>query len=267
MRRLLRKVEQRPEHLEDLKAAKSFWRDVDKPLVDGGGRPIAIAADFHVPLFRVDYVNEALDYWADARAKTLVIAGDYWNMDSLSTFEYKQGSASLEREWEVGSYVITKLLDSFDTIYLTYGNHDARVVKALQYRLTFAEGMRLMFGEVPDEARRKLVFTNLDHIFIDTPRGVYRACHPKDYSATPGVNARHLAAKYHQHILCGHSHHSAIVPDVSGKYLCAEIGGFFDVEKTNYLKRTTKHATWTNGYGLIDESGRFHLRSELWSTA
>lgn len=264
---MLRKVEREPYHLENLQQARDYWSDVDRPVTLAGGKPVAVCADFHVPLFKVDYVNEALDYWIDAGAKTLVIAGDYWNMDSLSSFEYKQGSANLTREWKVGGYVITKLLESFDEILLTYGNHDARVVKSLQYRLTFAEGMRLMFGEVPEEARKKLVFTNLDHVLIDTPKGIYRACHPKDYSATPGVNARALAAKYHQHILCGHSHHSGIVPDVSGKYIAAEIGGFFDTDKTNYLKRTTKHANWTNGYGLVDAAGRFHLRSELWSTA
>ena len=249
---------------EEVDDIADYFIEIEKPLVIEG--PVAIAADLHAPLFKISAVNAAILRWRAAGLRTLVFAGDFWMQDGLSAFEYKQASANLARELRVGNYVMEKLFESFDRIVMTYANHDARFVKALGYKLKFAESMRLLFGELPDSAKGKLEITNLDYVIVQAGGQTYRICHPKDYSATPLANARKLCSKYQTHVLCGHSHHSAIGSDVSGKFIAAELGGFFDTDKTEYMQRSTAHPTWTNGYGGIGEDGRFWLESDLWGS-
>jgi hypothetical protein len=124
----------------------------------------------------------------------------------------------------------------------------------------------MMLFDLTDEEKAKIEFTNLDHVYIDTPNGPYRVNHPKQYSATPLTQARKMAGKYLCHILNGHSHHSAIGYDLSGKFVCGELGGFIDPDKTQYLQRTTSYSEWQPGYGFIDSEGYFILESAGWSS-
>lgn len=227
----------------------------------------AVTADWHHPLTDYQLINTFIDHARDVQATNwLLVAGDWFNIDALSAFDYKQDTADLPRELEGSTETMDRLLDSFGEVILSWGNHDARVHKALGYKLPFASVMRLMFADLDPEKVARIRFTNLDHVFVDTPNGPYYVAHPKSYNQNPLTSARRIATIQHAHTITGHSHHTALGHDPSGKFVVAEIGGFFDTSKTAYLQRTTTFPKWQNGYGFIDRDGFLTIEGQGWSS-
>ena len=268
VRRGLSKVGYKP-YLLPTSFQKKLAVSLEKPVTldiakDGPG---AICSDFHLPLSNWNLINEFIDHARDIKAtKWAVIAGDLFNIDSLSQFDFKQETSSLPREQYAGHIVLRTFLETFDRIIFSWGNHDARVHKALGYKVDFTTAMKMMLFKLSEEEMGKITFSNLDHVLVDSPRGQYRLCHPKSYSATPLTGARKLASKYLSHVVTGHSHHTAVGHDNSGEFVCAELGGFFDKDKTAYLQRSTGYGNWQNGYGFIDNDGYLIIEGSGWSS-
>lgn len=233
---------------------------LDKPIRHRG--PIAVSADWHIPLVDYEYANRFLEHTDELGITTLAIAGDFFNHDALSAFDYKQASANLRTELHEARHVMATLVEQFERIIFIWGNHDARFHKALQYQISFASAMRMCFGELGEAALSKIEFSNLDHFWVNDDTYI---CHPKSYTQTPLSTARKLATKVRANVITAHSHHAAMGYDVSGQYVCVEAGGFFDTTKTAYLQRSTTYPTWAQGYALIDEGGLIHMFTPRWS--
>lgn len=240
-----------------------FWVDLDKPITLVGD--VGITADFHIPLYDKDYTNTMIQTFVDAGIKTLVVAGDFLNMDELSRFEDHQKDANLERELAEAVKVMGILTENFDRIVYIWGNHDARLHKALGLKLQFKSAMKLIFNELEREYLGKIEFTNLDHAWVQTEDGErWYICHPANYTRVPLTTARVLAAKLNANVITAHSHHCAVGYALDGEHVIAEIGGLFDKEKTAYLQRTTSFPTWTQGFALLKD-GKLRVHSPGWS--
>lgn len=230
--------------------------------------PGAITADWHHPVTNYGLVNTFIDHARDIGATNwLVVAGDWFNVDALSSFDFKQDDADLTKEIYGSDQTMIRLLETFDKVYLSWGNHDARVHKALGYKVPFTTAMRFMFSDLdPRLFEDRIVLSNLDNVIIDGPRGPLLVAHPKMYSSVPLTQARRLASKHLMHVFTGHSHHTAIGHDVSGEFTAGEIGGFFDKDKVAYLQRTTAFPNWQNGYGFMDAQGYPFIEGQGWSS-
>lgn len=236
---------------------------VERPIVHRGAA--AIAADFHVPLTDHKYVGKFLEHCEQVGMQTLIVAGDFWNLDSLSSFDSKQQSAGLEREIADGNSLMRRLLGSFDRVLMCWGNHDARLHKTLGYRASFATAMRMLFHDLAKDELGRLTISNLDHVIVKAGKRPWYVCHPKSYSSTPLTGARKIAAVKGMNVLTAHSHHCAIGYAADGVHVVAELGGFFDAKATEYLQRSTAFPLWTQGYALIDESGMIDVHSPGWT--
>lgn len=257
VRRGLRKVGYR-RSLRPLPAESDDF--LDKPLRHYG--PIAVTADWHIPLVDYAYANRFIEHATGAGYQTLAIAGDFFNHDALSAFDYKQASADLRTELREANNIMGQLVDQFEKIIFVWGNHDARLHKALQYQVSFSHAMRMCFGDIGEEALKKIEFSNLDHFWVNDETYI---CHPKNYTQQPLATARKLAGKVQANVITAHSHHAAMGYDVSGKYVCVEAGGLFDASRTAYLQRSTTFPTWKQGYSLIDETGHIAMYTPNWS--
>lgn len=233
--------------------------------LEGAG---AITADWHHPLTDYGLVNTFIEQARDLKATNwLVIAGDWFNLDSLSRFDFKQDGANMRNEAIGSTATMEALFRTFKRVIFSWGNHDARVHKTLGYNVPFARAMEMMFVDLSPKLLRRIAFSNLDHVLIDTPaRGRYLVAHPASYNQVPLTTALKLASKHLCHVLTGHSHHTALGYDRSGRYIVGEIGGFFDKEQTGYLQRTTGFPTWTQGYSFLTKDGFLLMESEGWST-
>lgn len=270
VRRGLRKVQYLPYLVPavvirklDIALEQPIKLDVQK---DGAG---AITSDWHHPITDYSLVNTFIDRAREVDATNwLVVAGDWFNIDALSAFDSKQDDANLVREIYGSTQTMVRLLETFDKIYLSWGNHDSRVHKSLGYKVPFTTAMRFMFSDLdPGLFEDRIILSNLDHIVIETPRGPYHVSHPKNYNSVPLTTARKLASKNLMHSVTGHSHHTAVGFDVSGRFVCAESGGFFDAKKVAYLQRTTTFANWQPGWSFLDRDGFLCVESPEWTNS
>lgn len=227
---------------------------------------LAVTADYHFPLTDYPFLNQFLKRTAADGVKSLAIAGDFWNNDALSRFEYKQDTANLDVELARGNEAMIALLEQFDRIIFIWGNHDSRFHKALGYKVDFKTAMKMMFHEVPDRLLNKLELSNLDHFkvdafpYADVGEDTWYICHPKTYSRIPLNGAIRIAAVKQCNILTAHSHHHAYGHDASGRFLVGEVGGFFDRHKVEYLNRTEGFPHWQNGYAILTEDNDLIMR-------
>lgn len=263
VRRGLKAVGYNPNHMP-LELLEDFAATLDRPLehdtAKHGG--IVVTADWHIPLTDYALVNQLFDHAESIGAKNLLVAGDWWNMDALSVYDNKHDAAGFPIELRYGTAAMEKAAGLFERVYFTWGNHDNRFSKLLQYELDFKQSMELLFGSVAPALMSKIVFSNLDYMVIHTPAGDYRVSHPKSYSSIPLANPRRQASKYLMHALSGHTHHFAFGYDVSGHYIAAELGGLHRKDATKYLQRTTNYPVWNQGYALIDSQGHLHMEGE-----
>lgn len=236
---------------------------LDEPFVlktEQIGHPIMVTADWHIPVYDPYLVNHMILTARDIGSKTLIIAGDFFNHDALSRFDPKQDEASLEREWDEGRAVIRVLMETFDDIYYTYGNHDARLVKQLGFKIAFANLTNYLFGGL-EGVEEKIHVSNLDHLWVSSPGTKYYVCHPKSYSRKPLTTAIDLAAKVGSSVLTAHAHHCAVGYAKNGKDLVSDVGGLFDTTRTKYLQDTTTYPYWSQGFAWIEPTGRYNLES------
>jgi hypothetical protein len=273
VRRGLHKAEQagliEPQYLVPTYAQQRVAVSLEKPIridvaKDGPG---AVTADWHLPLTDFPLVNTFIEHAREVKATNwLLIDGDFFNLDALSVFDFKQESGGLPAELYASTCTMSKLLETFDKVYFSWGNHDARVHRSLGYKVPFATAMRMMFHELDPKLMDRITLSNLDHQIVETPRGPYFVAHPKSYTSVPLSGARRLASVKLMNVITGHSHHTAIGHDPSGQFTVAEIGGFFDKEKTQYLQRSTNYPNWQNGYGFIDSEGYLTVEGQGWSS-
>lgn len=250
--------------LTDPAVTERMKLELDKPIILPLAEQYAITADWHIPLYDPEYANQFI---MDARSrgvKKLVLAGDFFNFDALSQYYPKQDSAGLEVELAEAELVMRTLLETFDEIIYVWGNHDARLHKALGFTIQFREAMKLTFGALGQEALSRIQFTNLDHVWIgDEGENRWYVCHPGNYTRVPLSTARTLTTKYNSNVITAHSHHCAVGYGIDGSRVVAEIGGLFDRHKTAYLQRSTTFPTWAQGYAFL-EAGRLIVRSPGW---
>lgn len=229
--------------------------------------PGAVTADWHHPLTDYELVNRFIDHAVEIGATNwLAVGGDWFNQDFWSQYDYKQPGADVPRELRASSATMARLLDVFPEVYLTFGNHDNRLHKVLKYAVEFSKTMSWLFSDLPDDYRKRIKISNLDHLIIESAQGPYYLAHPAAYNTKPLTTAIDLAAKELKHVITAHSHHTAIGHDRSGQFVVAEIGGFFAPWKTQYLKRTTKYPKWQQGYGFIDRDGYLVVEGQGWSS-
>lgn len=225
---------------------KRFEYGLESPLELKGDW--AVTADWHVPLYDAELVNEFLDEAADYN--NLLIAGDFLNGDSLSQYMPKQKSAGIEKELFEAKALMKILCANFKNIVFLRGNHDYRYTKAAEYRETFVESMSNVFQDVPRQGC-KIKFSELDHCYLTSNKQRFYIAHPDSYSRSPLNNPIAISNVKKCHVLTAHTHHCAMGWDPSGEFIVGELGGFFNIAQTEYLQGTTTYPNWCNGYWFI----------------
>lgn len=240
---------------------------IEKPLRIAVSNPVDITADYHFPLTRYDLVERLLEDAETEGCKTLAIAGDLFHADTPSSFDYKQDSADMQTEKRTGTEFVDAAAEVYDEIIVSWGNHDARYQKRLSYGVDFITTMKMMLEACRAETKAKIRWTNLDHFYLytgDEREQTWYVCHPKSYSSVPLTQSRRIASKELCNVITAHSHHHAAGHDISGRFTCAEIGGYFNRTITEYLQRSTSFPNWQNGAGRLYPNNLFEMRSEAW---
>jgi hypothetical protein len=121
---------------------------------------------------------------------------------------------------------IKRLEKQFDHIDFVLGNHEGRLLRALETALSPSELMRLL--EIKEGKWRvssyyySVLVSNGERFQIE---------HPKN---TAKFSAWKLASKYCSHVIMGHSHQLNFTFDISGKYYAIETGHIVDEDRLAY---------------------------------
>lgn len=208
-----------------------------------------VTSDWHVPLHDPALVNKMFNRAALFTPKNLLINGDFWHMETFSSFIPNQPEAALPVERMHGNLAIKNALQYFEHIYLCCGNHDFRLVKKLGFKKSFEEAMDWMFFALTDDERSRLHVSSLDYMHYYPGDGrKYRVCHPRSFSVHPLTVPRALAVKYGCSVITGHSHHLAMGFAQDGHNLIMDSGGFYAKDRTEYIQASTRNHEWVQGW-------------------
>lgn len=208
-----------------------------------------VTMDYHIPLHDAPLINEMIRVAKDQQHNQLIIAGDYWNMDTFSSFLPHQPEAAWPVERDDGNIIMKTLLRTFDEIYMCWGNHDFRLAKATGFKHSFTECMKWALAGLDSDELSRIHFSDLDYIlYYPGDDREYRVCHPRNFSSIPLAVPRQLAPKYDSSIITAHSHHCAMGVAVNGTDLIIDGGGFFDKTRTEYIQKTSKFHEWVPGF-------------------
>jgi hypothetical protein len=155
----------------------------------------------------------------------------------------KNEKDGMSTELKIARNMLKELEKQFDKIDYVIGNHEGRLLRALQTALDPKELTRLL--EVGDKWRVSPFY------FSYLNSGGVRWCieHPKSAAAT---TAKVLASKYDCSVLMAHSHHFSITTDVSGEHYAAEIGCLVDEARLPYAaQRHTRADAHSLGAAII----------------
>jgi hypothetical protein len=263
--------------------SESPYPKYDAPLVMEGDA--LILPDLEFPFHHADFVNRCLELAQGWNIRQCILAGDVLHFDSISGWEpnwiqENKGGIMEEAETELMESIklltpkdqgimmtvlgnigtrseqdgmstelkvarreLEKLIDLFGRIDFLLGNHEGRLLRALETTLSPTDLLRLL---TPDEKAVPASWRIAPYYFsyLDTDAGRYQIEHPK--GAAEGT-AQGLAAKYHAHIIMGHSHLLDFSWDVSGMYYAIHAGHCVDELRLPYAaqrhttKRTHKH--------------------------
>jgi len=155
----------------------------------------------------------------------------------------KDEQDGMSTELKIAQKILKELEKQFDKIDFVIGNHEGRLLRALQTALNPEELKKLL--EIGDKWRVAPFY------FSYLTSGGIRWCieHPKSAAAS---TAAVLAAKYKCSVLMAHSHHFSVTTDVSGEHYAAEIGCCVDEARLPYAsQRHTRAPAHSLGAAII----------------
>jgi len=211
-----------------------------------------ISADAHCPYHSELYFNRLLMIADIFGIKKHVAIGDLFDSD-WAKFWPAEEATDLDREIKHTNPVLNAL-GRFEMNYLVQGNHEDRINRQTERKIQ-ARHLFALYGN--DAWKASFRYTAYDKVFIGDE---WMLVHPKSYSRIAPQVARQLAEKYHRNVINSHGHIVGMGFEKSGKFLCVDMGGMFDVRKISYInKHTTTHPMWGSGFGILRNNKFWHF--------
>jgi hypothetical protein len=213
-----------------------------------------VAGDFQLPTTDFEFAEKILVVARALNIKTLLIVGDWVNMDAFSKYDHIVPPIPFTTEVSVSVQLMQRYAEWFDTIWLALGNHEHRLVRLMKGDISGS-----MLGRLLSAGRGKLRVTPYSHIIIHSGDQVWRATHQSNYSKLKGRVGDELAQKFQVNVLVHHQHHASKMMDRYGRYVIIDNGGLFDVDKMSYVKlRDSTSVGMTKGFTVL-LNGTGHL--------
>jgi hypothetical protein len=147
-------------------------------------------------------------------------------MELIGNIGQRSEADGVSTELGIARKELHKITELFDKVDFVLGNHEGRLLRALQTTLDPQEVKRLLEGG--DKWRIAEYYFS----YLDTAQGRYQIEHPKNASK---FSASRLASKHLCHILMAHSHQLNFTFDPSGTYYAIEMGCMVDENRLAYV--------------------------------
>lgn len=212
-----------------------------------------IVGDVHVPCTDYDFSRLVLHVARKQDIKTLIVAGDMFNMDSWSKYQAVVPAPKWQEERDAARVLFSEWVEWFDDIYVLMGNHDRRLQKWSGGQLGEAD----IFGMV--DSSTKVHTSNFGWMTAETAAGEWRVTHSSQYSINQLTVAEQLALKHQCNVITHHEHHAAVGWDRYGRYVIVNNGALVDPAKLAYVVLDdSKNAVTQNAFTVL-RNGVPHL--------
>jgi hypothetical protein len=163
-------------------------------------------------------------------------------MELIGNIGIKDEQNGVSTELNVARKELQTIDKLFDRVDFVIGNHEGRLLRALQTTLNPSELLRLLDIKNPKWRIAPFYYSKLE-----TERGTYRIEHPKNSGK---FSASRLASKYLAHILMAHSHQLNFTYDPSGTFYAIEMGCGVDETRLAYVGQRS-NASPTHMLGAV----------------
>lgn len=214
------------------------WPPAPCPAISGSRKPkkldsvhwtgdALVLPDPHVPYHDGRFISRCVSLARAWGIQQCVIDGDLFDFAALSKWKANE-TEMLEVELEAGERFIDGLADSFQKILVLMGNHDERLRRVLDKRLTAERLMRLF------TTKANVSMSGYHYMTLTSGGQEWRITHPRNSSVIPVGVARRLADKHQQNIVAGHGHLWGQATSTSGRWIAIDSGMCGDPERIGY---------------------------------
>jgi len=210
---------------------------------------VVVTGDWHIPFTDWELAGDVIRVGEFLGIKQLLIAGDLFDFEALSFFIPEDDEIpTLEVEFDLAGKAIDELHKWFTSIIMTKGNHERRILAKLSAKLEMSRFQKLFTNLSED-----VVFSDYPYCLIDTPTGIWRATHPRNYSQVKLAVATRMADIHStQNIINHHGHFAGGTLAKDGKRACIDNGCLADPHKVAYKQlNDTTHPEWNQGFGAL----------------
>ncbi|MDP4224802.1 MAG: metallophosphoesterase [Bacteroidota bacterium] len=244
--------------------SKEAMEYIDQKEKDVGYGDYLCLSDLHVPFEDVNAIKAAI---ADAKSRGIhkvIINGDLFHLDSASFFAVSKDQLA-EIELNRVKEILQVIAHEFEVVYITEGNHDARLFKELIQKVR--NGLKRFIQNISaiqtaiDELKAEEGITNI--YYADGNElwlGNVLICHPDHYNSAPGRTVFDMIDTYlpeHRSlsaVIIGHTHY-----DLKRMYrgVAAFETGCLCYEPDYRTGAKKRKDIWTTAYGIfrIDKNG------------
>lgn len=174
-----------------------------------------------------DQERELVDF-----AMTLPSKKQQAMLDKIMDMGRAEAAGGFSEEMKNSRKALNVLNDCFDSFVWVLGNHEGRLLRAIESPVEPSELLNLM---KLDEGKWKIAPYYFAYLNSSGER--YRIEHPKSVAKCA---AEKLASKYMCHILMAHSHALRKDFDISGKFHACQIGHAVDEERLAYAAQRSQ---------------------------
>ena len=216
-----------------------------------------VISDVHIPFHDMAIIQRVAEY--GKKIDTLVINGDTFNFDHLSSFPCKQPDAGWKVEKKTAQDLFIVLCEAFDKIIINEGNHDRRIESGTNYNFDIEDIIDII---VPERHRDKIYLSDKDYCIIND---TYRPTHGTEYSRRHGSKAIMYSKLYNLNVIAAHSHmlgrYTIDEHDIDSKgnkninLIAIDGGHCCDEKRFKYkTRKSTGHGVWCQGFVVIQDN-------------
>jgi hypothetical protein len=206
--------------------------------------------DWHVPVHHIGFTDAVLDWLAENQPDTLVINGDFVDLEAASSHGGNPSPPNIRDEMEQGNAMLDRIDEALPLARKVFGlgNHETRLQRALTQLMPTLYGAIEIADLLDLEGRGYEVADYMEPVHLGGFTVVHGSWCPKNYA---GKYLRDYGMPAGGGLGLGHTHRPQVMTrnNRGGFGAVYGFGHGCDEGKAAYLKRTP--SDWVMGFGVV----------------
>lgn len=204
--------------------------------------------DLHIPHHSADMLTRALLIAEKFHVRTLIIGGDVFNFDQLSSHPHNVPLIDINDELACAGKVLRDLVQGFETVYILSGNHDVRLAKKIDKGLQLKFVVHAAIGQI----QLPCALHVSDYAWM-TIGNTWLVGHPARYSGMGGKVPSAIAQRQQRNVIAAHNHVMGVMQTEDGRFVGIDPGHMTLPNEHAYRQYAMpgQYSAWTAGFVLV----------------